>query len=108
MADNTTLIIADVGAAILFMTTASSAAPSPVGTLNIISCPTNIETQPGESVEISFLVQAINGNASKTIQIVAGSYSDSKLVTLDENQTVMVTFTIPNVTESITYTVSVI
>lgn len=78
------------------------------GTLDIVSCSPNVSVSPGSSASISVVVQALNGNASQTLMIVAGSYADSQLVTLDENQITTVTFTIPNVTEAMQYIVNVI
>lgn len=108
MASSNTLIIAGAGVALLYFAMSSSAAPSSVGTLDITSCPTNVNVQPGKSVEIPISVRAVNGNVSKTLKIVAGSYTDSKPVTLNKDQTDVITFTVPNVTTSISYVVSVI
>lgn len=80
------------------------------GTLDIISCPANVNPSLDGSVSISVTVQALNDNVLNYLQIVAGSYTDSKLVILGINETTTVVFMIPaaKVTATMPYTVTVI
>ncbi len=94
-----------VGALTLLTKKASA---TPQGTLNIISCPSQVNVSSDGSATISITVQALNGNISQYIKIIAGTYINSQLITLNENQTSIVTFKIPSVTTTTQYTVSVI
>ena len=77
------------------------------GILDIVSCPTTVGVS-NESASISINVKALYDNVSKILKIVAGSFTDSKLVTLNKDQTSTITFIVPNVTQNTNYTVSVI
>ena len=105
----TMVIGAGIILALAYAISKAGAAPiTTQGTLDIVSCPQNVSVSPGSSASISVVVQALNGNASQTLMIVAGSYADSQLVTLGENQITTVAFTIPNVMDTIQYTVNAI
>ncbi len=92
-----------------YLASKAKATPPTEGTLNIISCTPNQTVDSGSSATIDVSVQAVNGNVTtSSLKIVAGNYTDTKSVTLDMNQTTTVTFTIPNITQATSYTVSVI
>ncbi len=78
------------------------------GTLDI-TCPTApVGVSSTGTASIIVTATAIGGNVAKTLKIVAGSFIDSKLVTLTAGQTSIVTFIVTNVTQNTNYTVSVI
>lgn len=99
----------------IYLISKSQASQKPIaGTLDIISCSQDVSVPTGNSASISVVVQALNDHISKTLQIVAdigtakAAYTDSQVINLDVDQTTTVTFTIPNITDTTQYTVSVI
>ena len=117
MANNGGLIIIGVAAAIVLAAVASKSKASgstttpPAATLDI-SCPLNLYIPPGTPTPVSVpvVVQAKNGNiVSKMLHLVAGTFSDSKIVSgLNNGQITTVTFIIPSVTQSTPFSVSVV
>lgn len=121
MTENKILIIAGVGAAILYFATKASAASTDTGTTQgtlDITCPTTIGVS-NNTTTISVIATTSNvpqGNSiTKNIKITAGTHTETKAVTVQQGTPATVTFTIANVSNlipqnqtSLQYTVDVI
>ncbi len=93
---------------IAYIFTRKTKAEPTEGTLDILSCPTNVGISSNGSASISITVKALYNNLTKTLKMTAGNFTDSKIVTLNENQTDTINFVVPNVTQNTNYIVSVI
>jgi len=112
MTKNKSLIIGAVVIAGLayFITKAKAIPGTTIGVLDIISCTPNVNISKGSTALISIDVKALYDNVSKQLKLTTSdnSYTTTKSVSLNKDETTTVSFEIPTVNNSINYTVEVI
>jgi len=110
MSDKTILIGVAGLAGLAYLFTRKATAEPTEGTLDIISCTPNINISKGSTALISIDVKALYDNVSKQLKLTTSdnSYTTTKSVSLNKDETTTVSFEIPTVNNSINYTVEVI
>lgn len=113
MKDETILVgivgIIGLAGVLYFFTRPAEGHPSE-GTLDIISCTPNVNILKGSTALISIDVKALYDNVSKQLKLTTSdnSYTTTKSVSLNKDETTTVSFEIPFVNNTINYIVEVI